>query len=109
MDSYEEMEKKVDAERQTFNDGDDLMFHLASLGSQVVPLPMAEAERTGAAVSMELNMMSGTYRGEDALYWVLDVTSVDPPIRACRLLKSGVDFIGVKSSIDVVKRRLQPS
>lgn len=96
-------------ENQTFNDGDDLLFHLSSLGAQVVPLPMSVVEETGAAASMELNMMSAIYRGEDDKYWVLDVTSVDPPIRDCRLLKEGVDFIGVKSSIDVVKRRMQPS
>jgi len=96
-------------EQQTFSDGDDLMFHLSSLGAQVVPLSMQQMEETGAAASMELNMMSGVYRGEDDKYWVLDVTSVDPPIRDCRLLKDGVDFIGVKSSIDVVRRRLQPS
>jgi hypothetical protein len=96
-------------EKQTFNDSDDLMFHLSSLGAQVVPLPMSQVEETGVAAAMELNMMSGIYRGEDDQYWVLDVTSVDPPIRDCRLLKAGVDFIGVKSSLDVVKRRLQPA
>jgi len=95
-------------EKQTFNDGDDLLFHLSSLGALVVPLPMQKMEETGAAASMELNMMSGTYRGEDDKYWLLDVTSVNPPIRDCHLLKAGVDFIGVKSTIDLVRRRMQP-
>jgi hypothetical protein len=96
-------------ENQTFNDGDDLLFHLSSLGAQVVPLPMRQVEETGVAASMELNMMSGIYRGEDHDYWVLDVVSVDPPIRGCRLLKAGVDFIGVKSSIDAIRRRVHPA
>jgi hypothetical protein len=106
---HDEMMKTVDAESNVFSDGDELMFHLSSLGAQVVPLPVEEMQARGAAASMELNMMSGIYRGEDDQYWVLDVISVDPAVRDCRLLKAGVDFIGVKSSIDAVKRRIQPA
>lgn len=93
----------------TFSDGDELMFHLSSLGASVVPLPADVVQTTGQVVTTELNMMSCLYRGEDERYWVVDVTSVDPPIRDCRLLKTGVDFIGVKSTLDVVKRRLKPA
>ena len=90
-----------------FENGDELVFHIASFGAQVVPLSRADAERTGGVVSMELNMMSGIYRGEDDQFWVVDVTSVDPPLRGARLPKSGVDLIGVKSTIEFIKRKLQ--
>ncbi len=93
-------------EKSTFDDGDELLFHLSSLGASVVPLPMKVMEETGAAATMELNMMHGLYRGETDTHWIVDVTSVDPPVRSCRLLKVGVDFIGVKTTIDVIRRRI---
>jgi hypothetical protein len=98
-----------DKQQQSFKDGDELMFHIASLGAHVVPLPEQVMIETGAAVTMELNMMSGIYRGEDDQYWLVDVTSVDPPLLKTRLLKAGVDLIGVKSTIEAVKRRIEPA
>jgi hypothetical protein len=95
------------SDEQSYEDGADLMFHLASLGASVVPLPLERMKETGEAASMELNMMSGIYRGEDDKYWILDVTSVEPPIASCRLLKDGVDFIGIKSTVAVVRRSIE--
>lgn len=94
---------------QSFEDGDELVFHIASFGAQVVPLSPAMMEQTGEVASMELNMMSGLYRGEDEVFWVLDVTSVDPPLRNARLPKACVDLIGVKTSIELIKRMVSPA
>lgn len=82
-----------------FESGNEVLFHLASFGASVVPLSQEMAQRTGQVAGMELNMMHGIYRGEDETCYIVDVTSVSPPLFNTRLLKAGVDLIGVKGSI----------
>ena len=94
------------ADDKSFKDGDELLFHIASLGATTVPLPADVAESTGEFMTTQLNMMDGVYRGEDDTYWMLDVLSVDPPLINAKLLKSGIDLIGEKSMIGVVKQKI---
>lgn len=97
------------SEDKSFNDGDELLFHIASLGASQVPLPEKIALQTGEYMTTQLNMMDGIYRGEDDTFWLLDVMSVDPPLINAKLLKSGVDLIGVKTTIDAISRRVLPA
>jgi len=82
-----------------FESGDEVLFHLASFGALVVPLPRNVVEQTGMVAGTELNMMHGIFRDEDETHYVVDVTSVSPPLFGTRLLKVGVDLIGVKGKI----------
>jgi len=91
---------------QTYKDGDELIVHLSSMGATLVPLPEQQARDIGVAMTMDLNMMSAIYRGEDDRFWHLDMTNVDPPLTNSRLLKDGVDLIGVKSTVEISKMRL---
>lgn len=84
---------------ESFKSGDEILFHLASFGASVVPLSRTMAEQTGMVAGMELNLMHGIYRSEDESCYVVDVTSVSPPLFGTRLLKVGVDLIGVKGKI----------
>jgi len=79
--------------------GDEILFHLASFGALVVPLPRKIAEQTGMMAGTELNMMHGIFRGETDTHYIVDVTSVDPPLFNTQLLKVGVDLIGIKGKI----------
>lgn len=92
---------------QSFEPGAEIMFHLASFGASVVPLPKQQAMETGQIAGMELNIMSGIYRDETDTHFIVDVTSVMPPLMGTRLLKSGVDLIGERSKVEAVSRPLR--
>ncbi len=96
-------------EEKSFKDGDELLFHIASLGASSVPLSPEEAEKTGEFMTTQLNMMDGIYRGEDDTYWLLDVLSVHPPLINAKLPKAGVDLIGVKTTVEVINQRILPA
>lgn len=82
-----------------FEAGDEILFHLASLGASVVPLPQQVAQRTGQIAGLELNMMHGIFRAEDETHYIVDVMSIEPNLLNTRLLKAGVDLIGVKGRV----------
>jgi hypothetical protein len=93
-------------DEQKFESGDEIIFHLSSFGALTVPLSKDIAEQTGQMMAVELNMMHGVYRDETAQHWIVDVTGIQPPLLGARLLKAGVDLIGVKSQIESVSRKL---
>jgi len=90
----------------TFKDGDQLMVHVASMGTSAIPYSPQVVAELGKMMGVELNMLDCVYRGEDETDWILDVMSVDPPLMNSRLRKDGVDIIGVKSSVGVVTQKL---